>query len=166
MKQHSCSPCSDWRWLAPALSVVLLLCSFLAFTADAQTQPVPDGATRIDIKTNLADSVLFERVVTLLQADGYSGNFRTEKAKITTDSRSIDSGDWTARIVAVLADGAVRLRTEGNNKTTSPPVANELLAYKGKAEGPEKAGFARLDAFARHLLTSIPGSTITYHVLP
>ncbi|QJD80004.1 hypothetical protein [Spirosoma rhododendri] len=132
----------------------------------AKAQPVPDGATRIDIKTSLSDSLLFERVVTLLQADGYSGNFRTEKAKIVTDSRGIDSGDWTARIVAVLEKGTVQLLTEGNDKTANPPVVNERLTYKGKPDGPNRAGFARLDAFAHHLAKSIVGATLTYQVMP
>lgn len=129
-------------------------------------QSIPDGAARIDIKTDLSDSLLFERVVMLLQADGYSGSFRTEKAKIVTDSRAIDAGDWSARIVAVLEKGTVQLHTEGNDKTANPPVANERLIYKGKTDGPNKAGFGRLDAFAHHLATSIIGSTLTYHVLP
>lgn len=154
------------RFLLTVLIGFCLLGGHSSQAQGSQVRPVPEGATRIDVKTDLADSLLFERVVTLLQADGYSGNFRTEKAKIVTDSRTIDSGDWTARIVAVLADGTVQLVTEGSTKTASSPVTNERLLYKGKADGPQKAGFARLDAFARHLATSIAGSTLTYQVSP
>lgn len=131
-----------------------------------KAQPVPEGAARIDIKTDLADSLLFERVVTLLQADGYSGSFRTEKAKITTDSRPIDAKNWTARLVIVLANGTAQLVTEGSHKTASSPVKNERLTYRATANSATKSGFARLDAFARHLMKSIPGATLTYQVLP
>ncbi len=165
MTQHAYLYYPDYR-LRLFLFFTVLIGFWLVGSSAVQAQSVPDGAARIDIKTDLSDSLLFERVVTLLQADGYSGNFRTEKAKIVTDSRPIDSGDWTARIVAVLENGTVQLLTEGSDKTANPPVVNGRLIYKGKPDGPAKAGFARLDAFAHHLAKSILGSTMTYHVLP
>ncbi len=165
MTQHTYLSYPDYR-LRLALLFTVLISFWLLGSVSSRAQSVPDGAERIDIKTDLSDSLLFERVVTLLQADGYSGNFRTEKAKIVTDSRSIDTSDWTARIIAVLENGTVQLLTEGSDKTANPPIANERLTYKGKTDGPAKAGFARLDAFAHHLAKSILGSTLTYHVLP
>jgi len=165
MTKHAYLSYPDYRLRLGLLFTVLISCWLLG-SAGSRAQTVPDGAARVDIKTDLSDSLLFERVVTLLQADGYSGNFRTEKAKITTDSRPIDSGDWTARIVAVLENGTVHLSTEGSDKTANPPVTNERLTYKSKPDGPAKAGFARLDAFAHHLAKSILGSTLMYHVLP
>jgi hypothetical protein len=150
----------------PIFVGLILLGFWLLSPYTTQGQATPDGADRINIKTDLADSLLFERVVTLLQADGYSGNFRTEKATIVTDSRPIDTGSWTARIVAVLTNGTVQLHTEGTNKTSSPPVTNERLPYTEQFDGAAKAGFARLDAFARHLTASIPGSALTYQVVP
>ncbi len=165
MTSYAYLPYPDYR-LRLGLLFTLLIGCWLFGSAGSRAQSVPDGAARIAIKTDLSDSLLFERVVTLLQADGYSGNFRTEKAKIVTDSRPIDAGSWTARIVAILENGTVRLLTEGSDKTANPPVTNERLTYKGKPEGPAKAGFARLDAFAHHLAKSILGSTLTYQVLP
>lgn len=112
MTQYTCLSYPAQDRLRLALLFTSLIGLWLIGNTAGWAQTVPDGAARIDIKTDLTDSLLFERVVTLLQADGYSGNFRTEKARVVTDSRPIDSGNWTARIIAALENGTVAYRRQ------------------------------------------------------
>ena len=141
------------------MKLTLLL---LLFTATCLAQDIPKGATAIVLTTTIGDSVLFEKTISLLNAN----EFVVDKADlrygtIVTQNRA-SAGAMNMRILVSLKSGVATFKGQWSAQLGGYSFTNESVRFKGMVGSNGKKSFLVLNDVVVMLSKEVNGSSLSY----
>ncbi|MFD2574124.1 hypothetical protein ACFSUS_26040 [Spirosoma soli] len=136
----------------------LLTCSFVA-----RSQTVPEGASTLEVTTTLADSTLFESVLSHLEDEGFDIEVADESQKSIVTEYQGKTESSRIRILATIDNGVALFKGQCSGESGGATYDNESLVNEQSASEFEKVGFLWFNQIVTRYARSLDQATLEYH---
>ncbi|SFB97672.1 hypothetical protein [Spirosoma endophyticum] len=141
---------------------LFLFVGFILFSFKLKAQPLPPGATGIELTTTLSDSTLFESVQAYLENEGFSIEKADEEtATVVTEYKNV-YGETEIRIMARIENSVVMFTAQGTFEAKGQQFVDEPLANEGPEDESIKGGFISFNGIINRYAQTLEQATLEY----